>query len=73
MYLSEAEATMRRTTRPSDLCSVPEAATRARMNPFTIWKLIRQGKLRAYGTPGRLRVCVADLLPEYEPKGRLSQ
>jgi hypothetical protein len=39
------------------------------MNPYTIWKWIRDGQIKAYGRPGCLRVCVADLLPEVQPKG----
>ena len=70
MDLKQAGATLRNTLRPADLCSVREAAMRARMNEFTIWKLIRQGKLRAYGRPGALRVSLDDLLPEYTPKGK---
>lgn len=56
--------------RPSDLCSVRDAALRARMNEFTIWKMIRQRKLKAYGRPGALRVSIDDLLRPYEPKGK---
>jgi len=68
MRTKEAEAVLRRTTRPTDLVSVTEAAARARLNPFTVWKMIRQGKILAYGRPGALRICVADLLPEYRPQ-----
>jgi hypothetical protein len=38
------------------------------MNEFTVWKLIRQGKLQAYGRRGALRVSVDELLAPYEPK-----
>ena len=68
MDLKQAASTLRNAVRPSNLCSVREAALRARMNEFTVWKLIRQGKLRAYGRPGALRVSVDDLLAPYEPK-----
>ena len=70
MDINQAGRVLRDAIRPADLCSVREAALRARMNEFTIWKLIRQGKLRAYGRPGALRVSLDDLLPEYTPKGK---
>jgi hypothetical protein len=54
----------------SGLFSVREAAMRAHMNEFTLWKLIRQGKLKAYGRPGALRVSLGDLLAPYDPKGK---
>jgi hypothetical protein len=69
MDLKQAEITLRRSARPLDLCSVSEAAARARLNPFTVWKWIREGHIKAYGRPGSLRVSVADLLPEFQPKG----
>jgi hypothetical protein len=69
MELKQAQNALRRAVRPSDLCPVTEAAVRARINPYTIWKWIRQGRIKAYGSHGCLRVCVADLLPEYSPKG----
>ena len=68
MDLKQADGILRGAIRPADLCSVRDAAARARMNEFTIWKLIRQRKLRAYGRPGSLRVSVDDLLRPYEPK-----
>jgi hypothetical protein len=68
MDFKQADSTLRNAIRPTDLCSVRDAALRARMNEFTVWKLIRQGKLRAYGRPGALRVSVDDLLTPYKPK-----
>jgi hypothetical protein len=47
---------------------VTEAAARTRLNPFTIWRWIREGSIKAYGRPGCLRVSIADLLPEFDPK-----
>jgi hypothetical protein len=67
MDMKEARTTLRSSIRPSELCSVQEAAVRARINVFTIWRWIRERRIRAYGRPGCLRVCVADLLPEYNP------
>jgi Helix-turn-helix domain len=68
MDLKQADSTLRNSIRPADLCSVRDAAVRARMSEFTVWKLIRQGKLRAFGRPGALRVSVDDLLAPYQPK-----
>ena len=68
MELKQAENTLRRAVRPSDLCPVTEAAVRTRISPFTIWKWIREGRIKAYGRHKCLRVSVADLLPEYSPK-----
>jgi hypothetical protein len=68
MDVKQAASTLRNVVRPYDLCSVREAALRARMNEFTVWKLIRQGKLQAYGRRGALRVSVDELLAPYEPK-----
>jgi hypothetical protein len=53
--------------RPTDLLTVQDAALVVRMHPGAIWRLIRQGKLRAYGRPRALRVSLADLLPVYDP------
>jgi hypothetical protein len=69
MNLNHAETTLRRAARPTDLCSVSEAAVRTSLNKFTIWKWIRAGSVKAYGRSGCLRVSVADLLPEFDPKG----
>jgi hypothetical protein len=54
-------------TRPCDLYSVAEAAAMARMDKRSVWRLIRTGKLRAYGWRGALRVSIDDLLKEYVP------
>jgi hypothetical protein len=69
MDLNQAGKVLCTAIRPTDLVPVAEAAMRAHLNPFTVWKLIRLGKVRAYGRPGSLRVSVTDLLPEYTPKG----
>ena len=69
MDLKQAGATLRNAIRPADLCSVRDAAMRARMNEYTLWRLIREGKLRAYGRRGALRVSLDDLLSPHEPKG----
>ena len=67
MLLQEAQTIARRAIRPSDLCSVPMAASRTGLNVYTVWKWIRQGRIQAYGRPRCLRVNVMDLLPEYTP------
>ncbi len=63
-------ATPQRAALPLDLAPVREAAAAFQINPFTVWKLIRQGKLRAYGRAGSIRVSLADLMPEYAPHKR---
>ncbi|MEO8595520.1 MAG: helix-turn-helix domain-containing protein [Candidatus Solibacter sp.] len=68
MDLQRSAGALGQGLRPSDLYSVAEAALRARVNPFTIWKWIRQGRIKAYGSAGCLRVSLADLLPTYKPK-----
>jgi hypothetical protein len=67
MDVKAAAATLRR-VRPTDLCPVAEASMRARLNPFTVWKWTREGRIQAYGRPGSLRVSVGDLLPEHHPQ-----
>ena len=44
--------------------SVNDAAAVARMNPKTIHRLIREGKIRAFGRRHATRVLLADVLPE---------
>ena len=48
----------------SGFMSVMEAAAIARMCPKTLHKLIRQGKIRAFGRRGATRVLLSDILPE---------
>lgn len=52
---------------PSDLVSVPQAALMARVSPRTIWKLIRTGRIPAWGPPKCYRVSISQLLPRVEP------
>jgi hypothetical protein len=73
MELDQVATTLRRAIRPADLCPVAEAAVRAHLNAFTVWRWIREGRIKAYGRPGCLRVSLADLLPEYDPQGRQGQ
>ena len=54
----------RREPVPSGFMSVMEAAAIARMCPKTLHKLIRQGKIRAFGRRGATRVLLSDILPE---------
>ena len=44
--------------------SVTDAAAVARMNPETLHRLIREGKIRAFGRRHATRVLLADVLPE---------
>jgi hypothetical protein len=48
----------------SGFMSVMEAAAIARMCPKTLHRLIREGKIRAFGRRGATRVLLADILPE---------
>jgi excisionase family DNA binding protein len=50
-----------------DTCfvSVREAAARTNTGEETIRKAIRAGKIPAFGTRGRLRVRIADVVPQY--------
>jgi hypothetical protein len=49
-------------TIPSDLVSVKEGARIARKRENTIWRDIRTGKLRAWGTRRCYRISVSELL-----------
>ena len=49
-------------TVPSDLISVKEGARIARKTERTIWRDIRSGKLRAWGTRRCYRISVSELL-----------
>jgi hypothetical protein len=48
----------------SGFMSVNDAAAVARMNPKTIHRLIREGKIRAFGRRHATRVLLADVLQE---------
>jgi hypothetical protein len=48
----------------SGFMSVMDAAAMARMCPKTLHRLIREGKIRAFGRRGATRVLLADILPE---------
>lgn len=49
---------------PSDLISIREAAAIARVNQYTIRRLIAKGKLDCWGFPGTYRVSLAAVLPK---------
>ena len=49
------------------LLPVRMAAVAADINPYTVWKLIRTGRVRAYGRPRALRVALEDLLQPHSP------
>ena len=57
-------------TIPSDLVSVKEGAGIARKTERTIWRDIRSGKLRAWGTRRCYRISVSDLLAPVAVRGR---
>jgi excisionase family DNA binding protein len=49
----------------TDFVSVKEAAVRTNTGEETIRKAIRAGRIPAYGTRGRIRVRIADVVPVY--------
>jgi transposase len=51
---------------PYELMKIREAAEMADLNPQSIRRWIREGRIKAYGWKGSLRVRVTDLLPEVE-------
>lgn len=48
----------------SDLQSVSKAAKIAGIHPSSLWRKIRRGQIRTYGTRGMTRVLLSQLLPE---------
>jgi hypothetical protein len=54
---------------PLDPYPIAEAAALATMNPFTVWRWIRAGRVAAYGVRGSRRFSLSAILPEYEPPG----
>ena len=63
-YLAEVVPTI-----PSDLVNVKEGARIARKTERTIWRDIRTGKLRAWGTRRCYLVSVSDLLAPVAVRG----
>ncbi len=51
-----------------DLKSIPQAARLLGLHPKSLYRIVEQGKIPAYGSRGRLRVCIPDLLPRVEPR-----
>ena len=56
-------------TVPSDLVSVKEGARIARKTERTIWRDIRSGRLRAWGTRRCYRISVSELLAPVAVRG----
>ena len=56
-------------TVPSDLVSVKEGARIANKTERTIWRDIRSGKLRAWGTRRCYRISVSELLAPVAVRG----
>jgi excisionase family DNA binding protein len=52
----------------SAFVSIREAAAMTRTGEETIRRAIRARRIPAYGTRGRLRVRLADVLPQYAPQ-----
>lgn len=53
---------------PDDLRPIPVAAVLADLQVKSVYRLVEQGKLPAYGRRGALRVSMHDLLPPVEPR-----
>ena len=60
-------------TVPSDLVSVKEGARIARKTERTIWRDIRSGKLRAWGTRRCYRISVSELLAPVAVRGGVNE
>jgi excisionase family DNA binding protein len=53
--------------------SIAEAAAMTKTGEETIRRAIRAGRIPAYGTRGRLRVRLSDVLPKYAPERKAAQ
>jgi helix-turn-helix protein len=60
-------------TVPSDLVSVKEGARIANKTERTIWRDIRSGKLRAWGTRRCYRISVSELLAPVAVRGGVNE
>jgi hypothetical protein len=60
-------------TVPSDLVSVKEGAKIANKTERTIWRDIRSGRLRAWGTRRCYRISVSELLVPVTVRGGLNE
>lgn len=54
---------------PGYLMKIRIAASLAELHPDTVRRWIREGRVKAWGTRGTLRVCLDDLLPPRDQKG----
>ncbi len=68
MTLAAARSTLSQIADASGLMRISHAALIAGVNRETIYRRIRRGELRAYGSPWR--VAIADLLAEQNPVTR---
>lgn len=60
-------------TIPSDLVSVPEAREITGITERTIWRMIRDGELQAWGPRRCYRVSLSELLRPARPTPRSSE
>jgi excisionase family DNA binding protein len=58
-----------KTSLPSDLVSVPEASKVTGIRQRTIWKQIREGRLRAWGPRRCYRISISELLAPVIARG----
>jgi hypothetical protein len=54
---------------PGNLMKIAVAAYLADLHPCTIRRWIREGRVKAWGYRGTLRVCLDDLLPARDKEG----
>jgi len=60
-----------RTINTADLASIPHAARLLGLHVKSVYRIVESGRIPAYGSRGRLRVCLSDLLPKVEPRRRV--
>jgi excisionase family DNA binding protein len=53
--------------------TIREAAAMTKTGEETIRRAIREGRIPAFGERGRLRVRLADILPQYVPKRKAAR
>lgn len=57
----------------SSLYTIREAALLTKTSEETLRRAVRAGSIQAYGTAGRLRIKINDVLPAYVPRRKKSR